>query len=88
MFYYLYKISANEHFVPVKQILVSDYSNGDLIEASEAFFVFGSRIMSASGDDLIAFANKSDAVEFYEQNSGHKILNFSEITKKLIDYLE
>ena len=88
MFYYFYKISSSEHFVPIKKILVSDFESGDLIEASEAFFVFGSRIMSASGDDLIPFDTYEKAEKFVKANSGHKILQFKDITKKLIEYLE
>lgn len=88
MFHYLYEISSSEHSAPIKTIYVSDFSSGDLIEASEAFYVFGSRIMSASGDDLIAFATIDAAREFATKNSGHKILEFKDINKNLIDYLE
>lgn len=85
MFHYFYKL--NHHFVPINRLLVTDFKTGELIEASEAFYVFGSRIVSASGDDLIPFALEADAKEFASKNSGHAILPFSKITAKLIDYL-
>ena len=44
--------------------------------------------MSASGDDLIPFDTYEKAEKFAKANSGHKILQFKDITKKLIEYLE
>ncbi|CZE46613.1 nitrous oxide reductase accessory protein NosL [Campylobacter geochelonis] len=79
--------NSHKYASKMKAMYVSDYKSGDLIDASEAFYVFGSRIVSIRGDDLIPFAKLSDAQEFSSQNSGHKILKFSGITKRLIDYL-
>lgn len=88
MFHYFYEIAPKRHFGRLKRILVSDYKSGDLIEARGAFYVFGSRIVSAGGDDLIPFATLKDAQDFAAANSGRKILKFSEITRRLIEYLE
>lgn len=85
MFHYFYTQNYNHGLL--KQMLVSDYKSGELIDATSAFYVFGSRIVSASGDDLIPFATLKDAKEFMKSNSGHKIFEHKDISKKLIDYL-
>lgn len=85
MFHYFYTQNYNHGLL--KQMLVSDYKSGELIDATSAFYVFGSRIVSASGDDLIPFATLEDAKEFMKANSGHKIFEQKDISKKLIDYL-
>ncbi|CUU80830.1 nitrous oxide reductase accessory protein NosL [Campylobacter hyointestinalis] len=87
MFHYFY-VSSYKHISPLKKMYVTDFKTKKLIDASDAFYVFGSRIVSASGDDLIPFSSMEDAKEFMDKNSGHKILKFNEITKKLIDYLD
>ncbi|MGP1450459.1 MAG: nitrous oxide reductase accessory protein NosL [Wolinella sp.] len=87
MLHYFYSKSY-QNFSGVKNLYVSDYNSGDLILASDAFYVFGSRIVSMSGDDLIPFSTKESAEKFSQQWSGKRIFEFSNITKKLIDYLE
>lgn len=86
MFNYFYT-NFQKHDENIKSMLITDYKNGNLVDVTDAFYVFGSNIMSARGDDLIPFENLEDAKEFYTKNSGHKILKFQEINKNLIDYL-
>ncbi|ARQ97930.1 nitrous oxide reductase accessory protein NosL [Campylobacter lanienae] len=86
MFYYLYTSKPKE-VVPIKKLYVTDYKTKELIEATDAFYIFGSRIVSYSGDDLIPFASYEDAKEFTTQTSASRIFEFSKINKKLIDYL-
>lgn len=86
MFNYFYA-NFQKHDENMSSMLVTDYKNGNLVDATNAFYIFGSNIMSARGDDLIPFENLDDAKEFYAKNSGHKILKFQEINKNLIDYL-
>ncbi|WP_299041342.1 nitrous oxide reductase accessory protein NosL [uncultured Campylobacter sp.] len=87
MFYYFYTSKPKE-VVPLKKMYVTDYKTKELIEATEAFYVFGSNVVSFSGDDLIPFANYEDAKKFADDNSASRIFEFSKINKKLIDYLD
>lgn len=87
MLLYFYESGYKHGYIGIKELLVSDYKSGDVFNASDGFYVFGSRIVSAKGDDLIPFKNLADAKAFESEFLGHKILKFKEITKKLIDYL-
>ena len=69
------------------ELYVTDYANGEILRAQDAFYVFGSVLQSARGDDLITFARLRDAQNFMREKKGHKILQFREISAKLIDYL-
>lgn len=76
------------HEKSIETIYVSDYKTSKFIAPENSYFVFGSRIMSAGGDDLIVFANEADAKEFSAKNGGKKIFRFKEISKKLIELLD
>ena len=69
------------------ELYVTDYASGEILWAQDAFYVFGSVLQSARGDDLITFARLRDAQDFMREKKGHKILQFREISAKLIDYL-
>lgn len=69
------------------ELYVTDYASGEILRAQDAFYVFGSVLQSARGDDLITFARLQDAQNFMREKKGHKILQFHEISAKLIDYL-
>ena len=69
------------------ELYVTDYASGEILRAQDAFYVFGSVLQSARGDDLIAFAGLRDAQNFMREKKGHKILQFREISARLIDYL-
>ncbi|MFR8441081.1 MAG: nitrous oxide reductase accessory protein NosL [Campylobacter sp.] len=69
------------------ELYVTDYASGEILQAQDAFYVFGSVLQSARGDDLITFARLRDAQDFMREKKGHKILQFREISAKLIDYL-
>ena len=69
------------------ELYVTDYTSGEILRAQDAFYVFGSVLQSARGDDLITFARLRDAQNFMREKKGHKILQFREISAKLIDYL-
>ena len=69
------------------ELYVTDYASGEILRAQNAFYVFGSVLQSARGDDLITFARLRDAQDFMRKKKGHKILQFREISAKLIDYL-
>lgn len=69
------------------ELYVTDYASGEILRAQHAFYVFGSVLQSARGDDLITFARLRDAQDFMREKKGHKILQFREISARLIDYL-
>ena len=69
------------------ELYVTDYASGEILRAQDTFYVFGSVLQSARGDDLITFARLRDAQDFMREKKGHKILQFREISAKLIDYL-
>ena len=69
------------------ELYVTDYASGEILQAQDAFYVFGSVLQSARGDDLITFARLRDAQDFMREKKGHKILQFREISARLIDYL-
>ena len=78
--------STNANFSGA-ELYVTDYTSGEILRAQDAFYVFGSVLQSARGDDLITFARLRDAQDFMREKKGHKILQFREISAKLIDYL-
>ena len=69
------------------ELYVTDYASGEILRVQDAFYVFGSVLQSARGDDLITFARLRDAQDFMREKKGHKILQFREISARLIDYL-
>lgn len=69
------------------ELYVTDYASGEILRAQDAFYIFGSVLQSARGDDLITFARLRDAQDFMREKKGHKILQFREISARLIDYL-
>ena len=69
------------------ELYVTDYASGEILRAQYAFYVFGSVLQSARSDDLITFARLRDAQDFMREKKGHKILQFREISARLIDYL-
>ena len=79
---------ALKHFAGIYKLYMTDFKTGKLIDASEAYYVFGSRIMSVGGDDIIPFANEADAKDFLEANGGKKIYRFDRMDKNFINYLD
>ncbi len=83
-----YKIKKEGDF---KKLLVKEYLSGKYIDAKKALFVFGSRLQSPKGDDLIPVRNK-DALNIYMlKYGGTKVLDFNDIKRRgiaLIKYLD
>jgi nitrous oxide reductase accessory protein NosL len=71
-----------------KGVYVTDFDSGKIINAKEAFYVFGSRILSIGGDDVLPFASEKAAKEFIQKNGGTRILKFERMDKNFLDYLE
>ena len=72
----------------IEKMYVQDYISGKKVDAKNAVYIFGSRIVGPHGDDLIPFVNYTNARLFMFKNGGTKILPFSRISKGLIKYLD
>ncbi len=77
-----------EHEQGISKILVSDYYSQKSIEAREAYFVIGSDVYGAMGDELIPFEFEKDAKTFYMDHKGAKIVKFTNITQEEIYKLD
>ncbi len=77
-------VKSEEDF---KDILVTDYSNGKIIEARGAFFVYGSRAISPAGDDLVPFDSYKEAKEFAKKYNGKRVFGFKEVSMALINLI-
>lgn len=71
----------------IKELMVTDYTSLDAINATQAFYVYGSNIISPSGDDLVAFSSKSDAENFLKKHHGSRVFTFSQVSFALIKLL-
>jgi nitrous oxide reductase accessory protein NosL len=70
-----------------QNILVTDYKTLKIIDATKAFYVYGSNKISPAGDDLAVFESKDDAINYLENNNGKRILSFIEVKNSLIRLL-
>jgi len=70
-----------------KDILVTDYNTGKIIEARGAFFVYGSRAISPAGDDLVPFDSYKEATEFAKKYSGKRVFGFKEVSIALVNLI-
>jgi nitrous oxide reductase accessory protein NosL len=70
-----------------QNILVTDYKTLKIIDATKAFFVYGSTKTSPSGDDLVVFESKENAQNYAQNNNGKRILSFTEVKNSLIRLL-
>ena len=69
------------------EIVVTDYETLKPINAEKAFFVYGSKATSPSGDDLVALETKDAAEKFSKAYSGKRIFKFDEVSDALIRLL-
>jgi len=69
------------------KIIVTDYATLKPINAKDAFYVYGSNIISPAGDDLVAFENESEAKIFAAKHNGKRIFKFDKVSDSLIRLL-
>ena len=67
-----------------KDIIVTDYETMELINAKDAYYIYGSRATSPSGDDLVVIGNKTRAEIFAKKYSGKRVFRFNEVSDPLI----
>ncbi len=66
------------------EIRVSDYYNLKAMKASEAWYVVGSNVYGPMGNELIPFRTEDEARTFSTDHSGDSIVQFDQITKKIV----
>ncbi|SFV61313.1 nosL-related protein [hydrothermal vent metagenome] len=69
------------------QIVVTDYLTNKAIGARDAYFIYGSNIISPAGDDLVAVETKEKADMFSKKYNGKRIFKFNEVPDALIKLL-
>jgi nitrous oxide reductase accessory protein NosL len=67
-----------------KDIIVTDYQTMKLVDAKKAFYIYGSRVTSIAGDDLVAIENENDAKEFAKNHNGKRVLRFDQVSDALV----
>ena len=75
----------------IAKMVVRDYIDGTKVDATKAWYVFGSRVNGPHGDDLIPFASKAKAELFVKRYGGSRIMSFKEVRQNgfgLIDFLD
>jgi len=70
-----------------KDIIVTDYNSLKLINARDAFYIYGSRAISPAGDDLVVFETRKDAAQFAKDYNGKRIMTFEQISPALINLI-
>jgi nitrous oxide reductase accessory protein NosL len=70
-----------------KDIIVTDYNSLKLINAKDAYFIYGSRAISPAGDDLVVFENKAQADKFAKQYNGKRVMKFNQVSPALINLI-
>jgi copper chaperone NosL len=70
----------------VAAILVKDFSNGKWMNASDAHFVVGSKMMGPMGKELVPFADKEEAMKFHHEQGGSMMM-YGEITPEVLKTL-
>lgn len=84
-YFNLAKYNPKKTLKEIDSIYVTDYYDLVLIDARQAFYVIGSDVYGPMGKELIPFVNHSDAQEFMTDHRGNAILQFQEITLKMIE---
>jgi nitrous oxide reductase accessory protein NosL len=72
----------------ITKILVTDYYSQKVIDGKEAFYVIGSDVAGPMGNELIPFAQESDAKTFSIDHNGKKIVKFDKIVEKEVYKLD
>jgi hypothetical protein len=72
----------------IQSMYVQDFLTGDVINAKNAVYMFGSNQIGPHGDDLIPFKSKDMAKVFKIKSGGTKILTFKQLNVGLVRYLD
>lgn len=70
----------------VTGVLVKDFNNGKWINAADAHFVVGSKMMGPMGKELIPFTDRAAAMKFHQEQGGN-MMKYAEITPEVLKSL-
>jgi nitrous oxide reductase accessory protein NosL len=70
-----------------KDIIVTDYNNLKLINARDAYYIYGSHATSPGGDDLVVFESREEAAKFAKDYNGKRIMTFEQVSQSLINLI-
>jgi nitrous oxide reductase accessory protein NosL len=72
----------------IDKMFVRDYITGKKIDAKDAFYIFGSKLIGPHGDDLIPLSSKTQVELFMKRFGGTKVLKIDDFSFGLIKYLD
>jgi hypothetical protein len=72
----------------IQSMYVQDFLTGDMVNAKDAVYMFGSNQAGPHGDDLIPFKNIDMAKIFKIKSGGTRILTFKQLDVGLVRYLD
>jgi copper chaperone NosL len=84
----LEKYNSSKNKNEVTSISVKDYVSKISIDAQRAFYVIGSDVYGPMGHEPIPFEKEADAGKFMEERKGKKILQFKDISLKVVIALD
>jgi nitrous oxide reductase accessory protein NosL len=80
-----YRVKSREE---ISQMFVKDYLSGEKIDAKDAWYIFGSRLIGPHGDDLIPLSSQTKVELFMKKYGGSRVLKIDKFTFGLIKYLD
>lgn len=89
-FYYKPKLYEDYSYFDksdIESMLVTDYITLEAIDATKAYYVYGSSKTSPAGDDLVTFKKLNDAKIFAAKNNGRRVMAFEKISLGLVKLL-
>ena len=72
----------------ISKILVTDYYSQKAIDGTKAYYVIGSDVLGAMGNELIPFEQEADAKTFLDDHHGKTMIRFDKIVKKEVYKLD
>ena len=88
MKYYIFDGDFPYNRSSISKITVSDYYTLEEIPAKSAIYVLDSDVFGPMGRELIPFKSKKSAKAFMDDHNGKDMVNFNEITDKMVMALD
>lgn len=79
---------GRKNYKGIYKVYLTDYKTKRFIDASEAYYVFGSNVLTAGGDDVIPFRLEKDAKEFKQKHNASQIYRHDRMDKRFLEYLD
>lgn len=80
--------NGRKNYKGIYKVYLTDYKTKQFIDAAEAYYVFGSNILTVGGDDVIPFRLEEDAKAFKEKHKASQIYRHDRMNKRFLDYLD